>query len=376
MECEVHDFIKSNTFDEPKLILCLNKLRKNYEEFKAGMPEVKVHYAVKANPHPAILQKLHKLGSSFDAASIGEIGQLIELGVKPWKISFGNTVKSIPAIKAAHMLGINLFAADSEQELEKIALGAPGARVYIRLLVRSTEAEWPLSRKFGCSSSMVVPLLDKAAALGLRPVGLSFHVGSQTRHPHMWLDILDIVSSIWVDGRAEGHDLHLLNIGGGFPSYYGVDITDPITYGRTLQQEIDKRFDGVEYLMAEPGRSMVANLGSIAAEVLLVSHKTEGDPVRWVYLNIGRFSGLAETEEEAIKYRIFVPGKDHEDKSECILAGPTCDSADVMYEDHKVLLPNSLRYGDKVIIDNTGAYTLTYSTVNFNGFPPLKAVLI
>lgn len=376
MECIVHNYIKANSFDEPKLVLHLKRLEENYARFVEGMPGVNVHYAVKANPHVEILSQLHAMGSKFDAASIGEITQLIDLDVPPEHISFGNTVKAVSAIKAAHILGITLYAADSYEEVEKIAEHAPGADVYIRLLVRSTEAEWPLSRKFGCSSSMVVPIMDRAKALGLNPIGLSFHVGSQTRHPHMWLDILDIVSSVWIDAKDAGHTPSLLNIGGGFPSYYGVDITDPITYGRTLTEEIEKRFDGVSYLMAEPGRAMVANLGSIAAEVLLVSHKTEGDPVRWVYLNIGRFSGLAETEEEAIKYRLFVPGKDLEHKTECILAGPTCDSADVMYEDHKLLLPESLRCGDKVIIDNTGAYTLTYSTVAFNGFPPLGVILI
>jgi ornithine decarboxylase len=165
-------------------------------------------------------------------------------------------------------------------------------------------------------------------------------------------------------------------VGGGFPSYYGVDITDPTMYSKILDNEIKKRFENVKYLMIEPGRGMVANLGSIVAEVLLVSKKSMDDQVRWVYLNIGRFSGLAETESEAIKYQIFVPEKASSITSECILAGPTCDSADVLYEKHKIHLPVDLTAGDKVIINNTGAYTTTYSTVNFNGFPPLKVIMI
>lgn len=376
MENTVHDYIKNNNFDRPTLVMSLEHLESNYRDFKAGMPDCHVHYAVKANPHPAILSKLHSLGSKFDAASAGEIEMCLKAGATPSDISFGNTVKRPQDIRYAYEKGVRLFAVDSIEEVQKVAKNAPGSQVFVRVLVRSTEAEWPLSRKFGCSSSMVLPVMEAARDAGLAPVGLSFHVGSQTRHPHMWLDTLDFVESIWAYCRDEGFDLWLLNAGGGFPSYYGVDITDSVEYCSILDKEIRDRFVGLTYLMIEPGRGMVANLGSIAAEVLLVSTKTPGDPVRWLYLNIGRFSGLAETEQEAIKYRFFVPGKDDDEKIEYIVAGPTCDSADVLYEDHKVLLSKNLECGDKIIIDNVGAYTTTYSTVAFNGFPPLQVIVI
>lgn len=377
MNDRIVDFIQNNKFDGPTLVLALDNLEQNYNNFIQSMPGVHVHYALKANPHPKILWELAKFGSSFDAASFEEIMMCIAAGSDPRKISFGNTVKKPADIRFAALAGVDLFVADSFEELSKIAENAPGAKVYIRLLVRSTEAEWPLSRKFGCSFSMVPLLFDWAVKLGLKPVGLSFHVGSQTRHPHMWLDTLDTVASVWYTLIEEnGHKPYLLNIGGGFPAFYGVDITDPITYGETLTHEINKRFDGIKYLMVEPGRAMVANLGCITAEVLLVSHKTIGDPVRWVYLDIGRFNGLAETEEEAIKYQIEVIGKEDHEMGDCIVAGPTCDSADVMYEDNLRPFPVDLECGDKVIIHNTGAYTMTYSTVAFNGFPPLSTVLI
>ena len=376
MENSVHNYIKNNTFERPTLVMSLENLESNYNGFKTGMPDCHVHYAVKANPHPAILSKLHSLGSKFDAASAGEIDMCLAAGAAPSDISFGNTVKRPQDIRYAYSKGVRLFAVDSIEEVEKVAKDAPGSNVFVRVLVQSTEAEWPLSRKFGCSSSMVLPVMEAARDLGLIPVGLSFHVGSQTRHPHMWFDTLDFVESIWTYCREEGFDLWLLNAGGGFPSYYGVDITDSVTYCAVLDKEIRDRFVGLTYLMIEPGRGMVANLGSIAAEVLLVSTKTPGDPVRWLYLNIGRFSGLAETEQEAIKYRFFIPGKDDDEKSEYIVAGPTCDSADVLYETHKVLLSKNIACGDKIIIDNVGAYTTTYSTVAFNGFPPLEVIAI
>jgi ornithine decarboxylase len=369
-------YIENNEFSRPTLLLDVDKVESNYIQLKAGMPGAHIHYAVKANPHPDILARLVSLGCRFDAASIGEIDLCLEAGAEPSHISFGNTVKRVQDIIEAYAKGISLFAADAEEELTKISMYAPGSSVFIRVLMYSTEAEWPLSRKFGCSSSMVIPLMHEARELGLNPVGLSFHVGSQTRHPHMWYDSLDSVAAIWHNALEEGFDLSLLNIGGGFPAYYGVDITEPVEYGRSIMTALQERFGNVEYIMAEPGRGLVGSAGAIAAETLLVSRKHAEDPVRWVYLNIGRFHGLAETEAEAIKYQFLTPDCESNETSPCIVAGPTCDSADVMYETHKVEFPLDLTFGDRVIILNCGAYTSTYSTVAFNGFPPLRVEVI
>jgi ornithine decarboxylase len=373
---KLEQYIRENTFERPTLVLDIDQVEKNYRALKRGMPKAHIHYAVKSNPHPKILKKLVKLGCKFDAASMGEIQMCLDAGALPEHISFGNTIKRPQDIEWAWSKGITLFAADAEEELEKLSRFAPRCNVFIRVLVSSTEAEWPLSRKFGCSSSYVIPLLDYARDLGLKNVGLSFHVGSQTRHPYMWYDCLDMVAAIWQNAKDEKHDLWLLNIGGGFPAYYGVDVTDPENYGAELMHAIQERFEDVSYIMAEPGRGMVGSAGAMAAEVLLVSRKTPGDPVRWVYLNVGRFSGLAEVEEEAIKYQFIVPGREDEDTSGCIVAGPTCDSADILYEKNKVEFPVDLAAGDKVIIKTCGAYTSTYSTVAFNGFPPLEVIVM
>lgn len=369
-------YIRSNTFERPTLVLDIDQVEENYHQLKAGMPEAHIHYAVKANPHPLLLKRLVGIGCRFDAASIGEIDMCLDAGADPAHISFGNTVKRVQDITDAYAKGIRLYSADASEELAKIARYAPGSNVFIRVLMRSTEAEWPLSRKFGCSSSMVIPLMYEAKELGLNPVGLSFHVGSQTRHPHMWYDSLDSVAAIWHNAKDEGFALSLLNIGGGFPAYYGVDITAPEEYGATVLEAVRERFGDVDYIMAEPGRGLVGNAGSIAAEALLVSRKHDEDPVRWVYLNIGRFHGLAETESEAIKYQFLTLDCDSTQTGPCIVAGPTCDSADVLYETHQVEFPLDLEYGDRVIILNCGAYTTTYSSVAFNGFPPLAVVTI
>jgi len=238
-----------------------------------------------------------------------------------------------------------------------------------------SQADWPLSRKFGCDRDTALRLLDHAKALGLTPVGFSFHVGSQTRQAAMWGPTLDQLGKIWDAARDAGHALTLLNIGGGFPAFYGEAIEAPTDYAARVMEQVTARFGHVARVMAEPGRGLVAEAGMIVAEVVLVSRKSERDMHRWVYLSIGRFSGLAETEGEAIRYQ-FVTARDGDPVGPCIMAGPSCDSADVLYEKRPMNLPLTLKSGDRILIRNTGAYTSTYSSVCFNGFPPLDVVVI
>jgi ornithine decarboxylase len=371
----IETFIRSETFERPTLVLDIDAVEAQYRSLKAGLGRADIHYAVKANPAREIIERLVNLGSHFDAASRGEIELCLSLGAHPETVSFGNTVKRAADIAFAHAAGITLFAADAEEELEKIAEHAPGAQVYIRLIVEASGADWPLTRKFGTSRDKVLTLMGLARDLGLAPVGLSFHVGSQTRDPAMWDNTLDQVAVIWNEARAAGFALDLLNIGGGFPAFYGDDIPHPTLYAAAVMDRVDARFPGVPRVMAEPGRGLVAEAGMIAAEVLLVSRKSDDDLCRWVYLDIGKFSGLAETMDEAIRYQ-FVTDRDHETMGPCILAGPSCDSADVLYEKRPVTLPIGLKSGDRVIIRNCGAYTSSYSSVGFNGFPPLDVVVI
>ena len=361
--------IAASTFDRPTLVIDTEIVADNYRALAAGLGDAAIHYAVKANPEPAIVERLIGLGSHFDAASRGEIALCLGLGARPETISFGNTVKRVSDIAFAYRAGIRLFAADAEEELEKIAEHAPGAEVYIRLLVDASEADWPLSRKFGCDGEMALRLLDRAAALGLRARGFSFHVGSQTRHAAMWQGTLDAVAAIWASAHDAGHDLDLINIGGGFPSDYGDPVEAKEPYARDVMAMVRARF-GAVHVMAEPGRGMVAEAGAIACEVVLVSRKSADDLHRWVYLDIGKFSGLAETMDEAIRYQ-FVTPHDGGQTGPCILAGPSCDSADVLYETRPMQFPLALRAGDRVIIRNAGAYTSSYASVGFNGFPPL-----
>lgn len=371
----LEEVVATHAFDRPTLVLDTQIVARNFRALKHGLGSAQIHYAVKANPAPEVIAALLAEGCGFDAASRGEIELCLSQGARPEQISFGNTIKRDRDIAFAHMAGITLFAADAEEELEKIARNAPGAQVYIRVIVEPNGADWPLTRKFGCAPDRVQRLLSMASGLGLQPVGLSFHVGSQTRFAEMWQGTLAQVARTWHAARAAGHDLTLLNIGGGFPAFYGEAVEGPTAYAVRVMELVRAEFGDAPQIMAEPGRGMVADAGMIAAEVLLVSRKSDTDLHRWVYLDIGRFSGLAETEGEAIRYQLQT-WRDGEDTGPCILAGPSCDSVDVLYERRPVQLPLGLRAGDRVVIRNCGAYTSTYSSVGFNGFPPLDVMVI
>jgi len=368
-------YIAAHDFDRPTLVISRDRVAQQYDALATGLGRARIHYAVKANPAPQIIRLLVKKGSGFDCASRGEIELCLAQGARPENISFGNTIKRAADIAYAHSVGVTIFAADSDAELEKIARHAPGARVYLRLIVENSMADWPLSRKFGCAPSTLPGLLDLARDLGLEVYGLSFHVGSQTRRSEYWNPVLDQVASLWHAARDAGHNLQLLNLGGGFPAFYGQSIEAPRAYAAAVMRAVEERFGEVAEVMAEPGRGLVAEAGHIAAEVMLVSRKSADDLHRWVYLDIGRFSGLAETEGEAIRYQIVTPHEGGE-AGPCVLAGPSCDSADILYENRPIQLPLALESGDKVMIRCCGAYTSSYSSVGFNGFPPLDVIVL
>ncbi|UUP16841.1 ornithine/lysine decarboxylase [Nitratireductor thuwali] len=370
------DFLATRRPDGPCLVVDLDVVRDNYLAFEKALPDSRIFYAVKANPAPEILRLLASLGSSFDTASVAEIEMALDAGAAPARISYGNTIKKERDVARAHELGIRLFAVDCVEEVDKIARRAPGARVFCRVLTDGAGAEWPLSRKFGCAPAMAVDVLRHAKSLGLDAHGVSFHVGSQQTDLDAWDRAL--ADAQWVFGTLaeEGITLKMVNMGGGFPTRYLRDVPAAQAYGQAIFSALRKHFGNrIPETIIEPGRGMVGNAGVIKSEVVLISRKAENDNVRWVYLDIGKFGGLAETMDEAIRYP-FVTPRDGGETAPCVLAGPTCDSADVLYEKTPYPLPLALTIGDEVLIEGTGAYTTTYASVAFNGFEPLKAYVI
>jgi len=372
MTARIREFLRQRAEDGPCLVVDLDVVRDNYAAFAKSLPDTRVFYAVKANPAPEVLYLLASLGSCFDTASVAEIEMVLAAGAAPERISYGNTIKKERDIARAYALGVRLFAVDCKAEVEKIARVAAGSRVFCRILSDCVGADWPLSRKFGCEPDMAADVLEHAYRLGLEAHGVSFHVGSQQRNPHAWDRALASAAAVFRDCGERGINLAMVNLGGGFPTKYLKNVPAVKSYGSAIFRSLRKHFGNrIPETIIEPGRGMVGNAGLIEAEVVLVSRKSEDDEVRWVYLDIGKFGGLAETMDEAIRYPIRTE-RDRDQMAPCVLAGPTCDSADVLYEREPYLLPVSLEIGDKVLIEGTGAYTATYSACAFNGFPPLR----
>jgi ornithine decarboxylase len=332
---------------------------------------------VKANPAPEILELLRDRGASFDIASIYELDRVLGLGVTAHRVSYGNTIKKSQDIRYFFERGVSMFATDSEADLRNIAKAAPGSKVYVRILTEGTQtADWPLSRKFGCQTDMAMDLLLLARDLGLVPYGVSFHVGSQQREIGTWDAAIAKVKVIFERLREEdGIELKMINLGGGFPANYLTKTHGLATYAEEITRYLKEDFgETLPEIILEPGRSLLANAGVLVSEVVLISRKTRTGLYRWVYVDVGKFSGLIETLGESIKFPVYTEKRG--ELEDTVLAGPTCDSADIMYEDYKYPLPLNLAIGDRLYWFSTGAYTTSYSAIEFNGFPPLRSYYI
>ena len=366
----------SEDLETPFLVVNLSHIKKKYEELIANFPYAKIHYAVKANPAIEVLSLLRDLGSNFDVASVYELRKLLSIGVTGDRISYGNTIKKATDIREHYEAGVRLYVTDSEPDLRNIAKAAPGSKVLVRILVEGLEtADWPLSRKFGCQTDMAGDLIILAQKLGLHPCGISFHVGSQQRDIATWDAAISKVSYVFNWLEEEGINLDMINMGGGFPASYVSRTNDLKIYAEEITRYLVEDFgDNLPDIILEPGRSLVADAGVLVSEVVLISRKSRHALNRWVYTDVGKFSGLIETLDEAIKFPIFSERKS--ETEECVLAGPTCDSQDIMYENHKYDLPLTLTIGDRLYWLSTGAYTTSYSSIEFNGFPPLMTYFI
>jgi ornithine decarboxylase len=376
MTDRIRSFLDDRRPEGPCLVVDLDVVRRNFNAFARALPDSRIFYAVKANPAPEILHLLASLGSSFDAASVPEIEMVLEAGASADRISYGNTIKKERDVARAHTLGVSLFAVDCVEEVEKVARAAPGARVFCRILTDGVGAEWPLSRKFGCVTAEAVDVLAHAESLGLVAHGVSFHVGSQQTDTGAWDRALADASAVFRDAAERGMQLAMVNLGGGFPTRYLKDVPAAEAYGQAIFDALRRHFGNrIPETIIEPGRGMVGDAGVLKAEVVLVSKKSREDQLRWVYLDVGKFGGLAETMDEAIRYPIRTP-RDGASTGPCVVAGPTCDSADVLYEKTPYELPISLTIGDEVFLEGAGAYTTTYCAVAFNGFAPLQSYVI
>ena len=349
--------------ETPYLTIDLARVRQNFHDLRAALPDAGIRYAVKANPAPPILRLLSAEGSAFDVASLGEIDACAAAGVDGLLLTFGNTVKKPSAVARASARGVRRFAFDTEQGLTTIADHAPGSAVECRIAPAFPASVTPFGHKFGCPPHAAAELLARARSLGLRPAGVCFHVGSQQLDLAAWELGIGAAAPIF---DSVG-DLTTINVGGGFPIAYATGAPGIEAVAEVTTSALRRHFGtNPPQLVVEPGRLIVGSAGTIACEV--VAQRTGTDGRRWVYLDIGRYGGLAETENEYIRYPLRT-SRDRDSTAEAVIAGPTCDGDDVLYQSYP--LPVTLRPGDRVEIEDAGAYTASYASVEFNGFAPL-----
>jgi diaminopimelate decarboxylase/spermidine synthase len=349
--------------ESPYLTIDLDRVRENLQTLRAALPAAQIRYAVKANPAEPVLRLLAAEGVTFDVASIGEIDACDSAGIDGRLLTFGNTIRKHAQTAAASSRGVRRFTFDTEAGLTGIAEHARAASVECRIAPPFPSSVTPFGHKFGCAPEEAARLLNRARRLGLRPEGVCFHVGSQQLDPSAWEMGVRCAAPIF-DTLG---DLTTINVGGGFPIAYAASVPALEAIRDALESALTRYFGArPPQLVVEPGRVLVGSAGTIRCEVVALRTGTDGR--RWVYLDIGRYGGLAETENEYIRYRLRTD-RDGDPVDDAVIAGPTCDGDDVLYQSYP--LPVTLCPGDRVDILDAGAYTASYASAAFNGFPPL-----
>ena len=353
----------------PLMLIQEDALEKQFKTFRKALPEVTPYYAIKANPYSGIIKKFAELGAGFDVASANEMNTVLELGAVPEKIIFANTIKSNEDIRSAYKKKVKMMTFDNEPELYKIAKYCPGARVLIRIKVTNIGSIVELSLKFGADPEQSIFLLKKARSMGLKPVGLSFHVGSQCTNVENYLQALEVSSAIFNEAKQAGLFLNILDIGGGFPIKH-FDADSHITFERMTSQirkKLERLFDKNVKFIAEPGRFLVGPSGILVTQVI---GRTFRNNKNYYYLNDGLYGDFSGMVFDHCKYEFKTLKRGQKFLS--TLAGPTCDSFDTisLSED----LPE-LDLGNVVYVKNIGAYSCASAVPNFNGFKPAKIVM-
>jgi len=325
----------------------------NAELLRDALPGVDVHYAFKCNPDLALARALAAAGVGFEIASLGELEQLRSIEIAPSRLLCLHPVKSPAFVRALHAAGVEVLAFDSPMELEKIAVCAPGSHVAARLEVPNAGSRVPLAGKFGCSVEEAVVLFQQARKRGLKPAGITMHVGSQCESLATWEQALAICQSAVEWMRTIDSPPTLVSLGGGWP----VDSALTVEAIGEILPDFGCR------VTAEPGRFLAASAGTLVARVIGTA---ERDGVAWAYLDAGIHQGLFDWRPGSVKV-------EHLDRPRrrMQLAGPTCDSRDVI----AVMELPELRVGDRVAFRNAGAYSSSLAT-SFNGFPPPQVIVL
>lgn len=354
-------------YGSPLLVLSTQQVEANYKRLRRYLPRVRVHYAIKANPHPEILKTMIDLGSSFDVASDGEIKLLNSMGVKGADMIYANPMKTKGGLKACRDCGVSRMTFDSKSEIDKIAQALPGATVLLRLRIDNSGAHVDLNKKFGAGREQALDLMLYAKQSGLDMAGIAFHVGSQTTMADPYLNAMDIARSIFAEAEEAGLALRVLDIGGGFPI--------PETHGtfnlsemlKQINARLEEDFPDTE-IWCEPGRYICGTAVNLITSVIGVTERG-GQP--WYFLDEGLYGTFSGVIFDQWDFRLIAMKDTDEEEVEATFAGPSCDSLDIMF---RGCMTVPLNVGDVLLVPACGAYT-SASATNFNGFSTAKYVV-
>ena len=352
-------------YDTPLLVVSSEQVERNYSFLAKYLPGVKLHYAVKANPHESIIRKLAELGSYFDVASDGEMRFLTDMGIASERMVYANPVKTASGLKVAKETGVYKFTFDSESEISKMAKAIPGGTVLLRVRVDNPKALVDLNKKFGAHPDDVLPLLELARQQGLDVAGLCFHVGSQSSSADAYLEALEIFRSLFDKAKEAGFDLRILDIGGGFPIPAINEKIDVVKMVQEIYAAVVKYFPDTE-IWAEPGRFICGTVANLITRVIGTQQRNNN---QWYFLDdglYGTFSGVIFDHWD-FELETFKSGE----KLPATFAGPSCDSLDIMFQDK---LTPELAMDDLILVPACGAYTSASATV-FNGFSKTPIVV-
>ena len=346
-------------YARPFLILDTAIVRDKLRRFRAALPRVRPHYAVKANPDRRVLKALLQEGAGFEIASTAELDLLLALGVPAAEVLYSNPMRSREAIAYAAARGVEWFVVDSADELRRVRETRADAKLYLRIATPNIGSDWPLSGKFGAGAAETREIIATAAKIGADLAGVTFHVGSQCRNPENWRVGIEKSRAVFDAMAKAGLRPRLLDVGGGFPVRHVKPIPSIEVIGEVVNEAL-KAFPEDVQIASEPGRYLVSDAGYFVCRVLGTA--TRGGK-RWMHWDAGLFGGVIET-TEGLKYKIRTERSGPDIPWH--VGGPTCDSVDVILRDEP--LPSDLQEGDFIYIRNAGAYTTAYAS-QFNGFP-------
>lgn len=354
---EVRELAEKNP--TPFLVVSLDKIEENYEFLREHLPRAGVYYAMKANPDKEILKRLADLGANFDVASAGEMVMLHELGIEGSRMIYANTVKDFKGLAAAREFGVRRFTFDDASEIKKMANYVPGADVLVRISVKNSKALVDLNTKFGAEPYMAIPLLKQAQEAGLNPVGICFHVGSQSLSTAAYEEALLLCRGLFNEARDAGLQLTDLDIGGGLPvpSAEGLAV-DLAKMMSAINKQINRLFPDTA-VWCEPGRYICGTAVNLVSSVI---GKKERHGSLWYTVDESIYGALSGIIYDHWTYPLKTFG--HGQKRKSTIVGPSCDGIDVLYRD--LDLP-AMDIGDCILVSDIGAYA-SVSATRFNGF--------